>query len=160
MEYNNYLTMNLPNIYSIFFNSLDQTYPTMIETRYSLMSLVGVLFTFIIFATLAYMVYFKKVKFDKKAIIEFGLFSILLTTFLLPHMHERYLFMGDAFGLLYLIINKKRFYIPLTIELISLNGYMYSLFYGKTSNFNLFGFAFLVVVVIYTKDMIKKYFVS
>ena len=104
-------------------------------------------------------VYIKKIKFDKNTIIEFGLLSILITTFFLPQMHERYLFMGDVVALLYSVINRKNYYVPLMIEFISLNGYMYLLFSGFAINFSTLSLAFLVLMILYTRDIIKKYFV-
>ena len=153
--YSQYITLNFPNIYGIFFQGNGSN---LINTPFKELGTIGIIGTFIILVALAYLVYTKKTKFDKNAIIEFGLLSILLTTFFLPQMHERYLFMGDVIALLYLIINTKKYYIPVIIEFISLNGYMYLLFSGFAINFSTLSIAFLVLIVLYTKDMYIKYF--
>ena len=153
--YSQYITLNFPNIYGIFFQGNGSN---LINTPFKELGTIGIIGTFILLIALAYLVYTKKTKFDKNAIIEFGLLSILLTTFFLPQMHERYLFMGDVIALLYLIINTKKYYIPVIIEFISLNGYMYLLFSGFAINFSTLSIVFLVLIVLYTKDMYIKYF--
>ena len=156
--YTQYITLNFPNVYSIFLKGYDVNNPNLINTPFKELSTIGIIVTFIILVTLAYFVYTKKIKFDKKAIIEFGLLSILLTTFFLPQMHERYLFMGDIIGILYLVMNRKNYYVPLMIEFISLNGYMYLLFGGFAINFSTLSIAFLVLIVLYTRNICHDYF--
>ena len=153
--YNMYATLNFPNIYGIF---LQGNNSNLINTPFKELSTIGILVTLAILVTIAYLVYNKKTKFDKNAIIEFALLSILITTFFLPQMHERYLFMGDVIALLYLVINVKKYYVPIMIEFISLNGYMYLLFSGFAINFSTLSIAFLVLIVLYFKDMYVKYF--
>ena len=158
--YSQYITLNFPNVYSIFLKGYETNNPNLINTPFKEMSTLGILVTLFILATLAYFVYTKKIKFDKKAIIEFGLFSILITTFFLPQMHERYLFMGDVIALLYLAINMRKYYVPIMVEFISLNGYMYLLFSGFAVNFSTLSIGFLVLISLYTKNIVKKYFLT
>lgn len=158
--YTQYITLNFPNIYSIFLGGYDSSNPNLINTPFKELSTIGIIATFVILVSLAYFVYTRKVKFDKKAIIDFGLLSILITTFFLPQMHERYLFMGDVIALLYLAINAKKYYVPIMVEFISLNGYMYLLFAGFAINFSTLSIAFLVLLVLFTKDIINKYFIT
>lgn len=158
--YSQYITLNFPNVYSIFLKGADSNNPNLINTPFKELGSIGIILTFFILVTLAYFVYTKKVKFDKKAIIDFGLLSILITTFFLPQMHERYLFMGDIIAILYLICNRKDFYVPIMVEFISLNGYMYLLFGGFAINFSTLSIAFLVLISLYTRNIIKNYFIS
>ncbi len=152
--YKSYITLNFPNIYGIF---LTGNSSNLIFTPFQELGTIGIIGTFMILVTMAYIVHTKKIKFDKNAIIEFALFSIIITTFFLPQMHDRYLFMGDVIALLYLVINIKKYYVPIMIEFISLNGYMYLLFSGFAINFSTLSIAFLVLVILYTKDMYIKY---
>jgi Gpi18-like mannosyltransferase len=152
--YSRYATLNFPNIYGIF---LQGDNSNLIVAPFKEISIMGIIVTFSILVTLAYIVYTKKIKFDKNAIIDFALLSVLLTTFFLPQMHERYLFMGDVIALLYVVINIKKYYVPVMIEFISLNGYMYLLFSGFAINFSTLSIAFLVLIVLYCKDMYVKY---
>ena len=152
--YSQYITLNFPNIYGIFWGDNNNH---LINTPFKELSTIGIIITMLVLITLAFLVYIKKTKFDKKAIIEFGLFSILLTTFFLPQMHERYMFMGDVIALLYLVINIKKYYIPMVIQFISVNGYMYLLFGSFAIDFSTLSIAFLVLIVFYTKEMYCNY---
>lgn len=152
--YSQYITLNFPNIYSIFLKGNNSN---LIDTPFKELGSIGIIATFVILIILAYLVYLKKVKFDKNAIIEFGLLSLLITTFFLPQMHERYLFVGDVLALLYLVINIKKYYVPIMVEFISLNGYMYLLFSGFAINFSTLSIAFLVLIILYIKDFYNKY---
>ena len=155
--YKEYLTLNLPNAYSIYLKGIANNNPNLINTRFPDMGIIGIISTLIIFITIALLAYKKKIKFDQKAIIDFGLWSILLCTFFLPQMHERYMFMADVIGLLYLVLNKDKYYIPIAIEMISLNGYMYLLFSGFAINMSLLSIFYLVILIIYSKNMYSKY---
>ena len=155
--YQEYITLNFPNVYSIFLKGYDLNNPNLINTPFKEMGTIGIIIMLVILITLAYFVRIKKINFDKHAIIEFGLFSVLMTTFLLPQMHERYLFMGDVISLLYLVINKKQYYVPIIIEMISLNGYMYLLFAGFAINISILSIVFLILLILYTRNIIKKY---
>ena len=53
-----------------------------------------------------------------------ALFFAILTPYFLPHMHERYGCLADILAVLYAMMNRKRFYIPLVQILISFNCYM------------------------------------
>ena len=156
--YNEYITLNFPNFYSIFLRGRDYNNSNLINTPFTELKNVGILSCLVIFITLAFFVYHKKIKFDKKAIIEFGLFSAFITTFFLPEMHERYFFLGSGLSILYLLLNKEKYYIPIGIELISLNGYIYFLFGGYSANLSLLSISNLVLLALYSKDMINKYF--
>lgn len=155
--YSQYLTLNLPNVYSIYLKGYDTSNPNLINTPFKEMVTIGIIVTLMIFIIIALLVYKKKIKFDKKAIIDFSLWSILICTFFLPQMHERYLFMGDVIGLLYLVNHKDKYYVPILIELISLNGYMYLLFAGFAVNMSFLSILFFGLVILYSKEMYKNY---
>ncbi len=152
--FSDYITLNLPNFYSIF---LGNGQNNLINTPFKEFGTIGIIITFIILVTITYIVYTKKIKFDGKAIIEFGLFFVLIMVFFLPQMHERYLFMGDVIGLLYLAINIKKYYVPIMIEFVSLYGYMFFLFHGNATSFSTVSIIYLVLIVLFTKDMYNKY---
>lgn len=156
-EYSRYLTMNFPNIYSLLFGPNSADAPNLIDTPDQLIISIGVLFTLFIFMFIAVLVFYKKVKFDNRAIIEFGLWSILIATFFLPEMHDRYLYMGDLIAILYLLYNKRKYYIPIAIELISLSTYAYYLFGATAMEIKYISLMYLVIVVLYSRDMYKRY---
>lgn len=157
-EYSQYLTMNLPNVYSIFIKSNFEDTPNLISNFNDIIAKIGVFFTVFIFILIAIMVLYKKVKFDNIAILEFGIWSILIATFFLPFMHDRYMYMADILGVIYLIYNKRKFYIPIIIELISLYSYMYYLFGYIAIDIQIVSILNLVMIVLYSIDMCKRYF--
>ena len=157
-EYNQFIVLNFPNFYSIFLKGYNKVNINLINTPNEDIKTIGIIITIAIFVVIAFLTFIKKVKFNNKAIIEYGLWSIMIATFFLPQMHDRYLYMGDIISILYLILNKKKYYLPITIELISLYCYTYLLFSGFAINISIVSIIYLIVIIIYSKDMYKDYF--
>ena len=147
--------MNFPNFYGFFWGN---TGGHLIDTPNPLVPKIGIICVIFIYVIIAFLVLYKKVKFDARAIIEFGLWSVLIATFFLPSMHERYLFMGDVLALLYLIFNKEKFYIAIGIELVSLYGYLYFLFGSFNVDIRLVSAVYMILFGLYSKEMILRYF--
>lgn len=156
-QYSAYLSMNFPGVYNLIFPTNSYNY-VMAPNEY--MSKMGVMCTIFVFAIMAFMVLYKKIKFDKQQIIEFGLWSVMIATFLLPHMHDRYLFAGDILSVLYCIYNKDKLYVPIGISLISMYGYTGFLFGKSPVPIQYLSFIYLILIVIVTKDIYNKYFVE
>lgn len=153
--YSRYLSMNFPGIYNIFFPT---TYNNYVEAPNEFIAKVGTIVTLLVFAVMAFMVLYKKIKFDKQKIIEFGFWSVLVAVFLLPHMHDRYLFAGDILSILYYMYNKDKLYVPIGITLISMYGYTGFLFGRSDIPIQYMSIMYLVIVVMVTKDIYNKYF--
>lgn len=154
-QYSAYLSMNFPGVYNLIFPTNSYNY-VMAPNEY--MSKMGVMCTIFVFVIMAFMVLYKKIKFDKQQIIEFGLWSVMIATFLLPHMHDRYLFAGDILSVLYCIYNKDKLYVPIGISLISMYGYTGFLFGKNPVPIQYLSFMYLILIVIVTKDIYNKYF--
>ncbi len=154
-QYNAYLSMNFPGIYNLIFPTNEYNY-VMAPNEY--LSKVGVIVTIFVFVIMAFMVLYKKIKFNKQQIIEFGLLVVMVATFLLPHMHDRYLFAGDILSVLYFLYNKDKIYVPIGISLISMYGYTGFLFGKIQVPIQYLSFMYLVLIVIVTKDIYNKYF--
>ncbi len=154
-EYSAYLSMNFPGIYNLLFPTNSYNY-VMAPNEY--ISKVGVLATIFVFVIMAFMVIYKKIKFDNQKIVEFGLWSVMIATFLLPHMHDRYLFAGDILSVIYCIYNRDKIYVPIGISLISMYGYTGFLFGQNPIPIQYISFIYLVLVAIVTKDLYNKYF--
>jgi len=159
-SYADYITLNFPNVYSLFLSKAPSGSKNLIYTPFDKYKYVGIIITFVILVTLAYFVRLNKIKFKKETIIEFAILSILITTFFLPQMHERYLYMGDLLCILYLLVNKKKYYLPIGVLLISLYGYNGYLFGGKAFPIAYISVLFLIIIIIYSRDIIKKYFIT
>ena len=96
-------------------------------------------------------------KFNKQKIIEFSLWSVVIATFFLPFMHDRYLYLGDILSVVYFIYNKDKIYIPIGICGISAYCYAIYLYQCNAIQMPIVSIAYLVIVVLLTKDLYDKY---
>lgn len=156
-QYNDYLSLIFPGVYNILFPTNNINYAIKPIEQ---MGTIGVIVTMLVFIIMAVAVMHKKIKFGKQQIIEFGLWSVMVATFLLPYMHERYLFAGDVLSIIYFLYNRDKIYVPIGISLISMYGYTYLLFGNTGIPIVYMSFVFLALIVIVTKDIIKKYFLD
>ncbi len=154
----NYLSMNFPGIWNLFMPYLkDSYYIFMSNQSYTQ---VGIYVTIAVLGIMAFMVLYKKIKFNKQKIIEFGLWSVLITTYLLPFMHDRYLYIADILSIIYFIYNKDKLYVPLGINFISSVLYGIYLFKFEQLPFIVLTLINTAIVILVTKDLIKKYFIN
>ena len=66
----------------------------------------------------------KRYRISNEFIVQMALFFAILTPWFLPHMHERYGCVADILAIIYAMMNRKRFYVPLVQLLVSFNSYM------------------------------------
>ena len=107
------LSIKFPNIYQIIGNN------------YFLDEYVGAgmyLILGILMMVLFYMAY-QKVRVTKSFVILMVIFFGMLTTYFLPHMHERYLYLTDAFLLVYAFMNTRRFHVFIAAAFVTVAGY-------------------------------------
>lgn len=141
--YSKSLVLNFPNIYQIFTGNVDIFY-----------TLGEVITIFVCALTLMYILY-KKIKFNSEKILLLGIWFITTLTFLLPGMHERYLFIGEVLSILYFIVYRKNGFFMLFVNLCPM--ITYSIFLGGL-NFQymqLLSIGFLILLYFYTKIVFK-----
>ncbi|MDR0978723.1 MAG: hypothetical protein LBL91_02100 [Lachnospiraceae bacterium] len=155
-EYVDYVVLNLPNIHTLLFynDSLLVVSPAEYIPKTS------TLITIVIFIISAFIILYKKVKLNKVRIIEFALWSILVSCFFLPHMHERYLYAADIISIIYFAITKKNIYIPLSVNLISFISYANYLYGAVPIPFSYVAIFYLAIIIKFTKDIFKPIFVE
>ncbi|MBS6396756.1 MAG: hypothetical protein KH452_06350 [Clostridiales bacterium] len=107
------LSIKFPNIYQIIGNNffLDE------YVGAGMYLILGILMM-----VMFYMAY-QKVRVTKEFVILMVVFFGMLTTYFLPHMHERYLYVTDAFLLIYVLIRVKRFPLFLAASFLTVVGY-------------------------------------
>lgn len=66
----------------------------------------------------------RKYKVTKEFIIQLALFFAILCPYVLPHMHERYGCLADILAIIYAVMNRKRFFVPIVQITMSFNSYM------------------------------------
>lgn len=129
-EYNNKISLNFPGIYNLFYDTEEFSNEIPLPNEY--LSKIMIFILGLIFVSLALYVIIRKVKFDNNLIIEVALWSVMVSTFLLPYMHDRYMFMADILSVIYCILNgRKKIYVPICVSLCSL--YTYIAFLNRVS---------------------------
>ncbi|HLP06133.1 MAG TPA: hypothetical protein VK152_11960 [Paludibacter sp.] len=66
----------------------------------------------------------KKYVFSMENWIRLAFLSAILIPFILPGMHERYMYMGDVLGVLYFLVVRKNIHLPIGIILVSFYSYI------------------------------------
>ena len=154
-SYKDYISLLFPGIYNILMPIKQNGYA--LNTIQGVEQ-VGIYITFMILFVVLVILIYKKVDIKGNLLIQMSLWSVMICTFLLPNMHERYLYMGDILSVLYFVISRdwKKIYIPIGINLISLYGYSKLLFGGQILNIQIMSLLNLILVVIITKDIFQK----
>lgn len=138
------LNLNFPNLYSLITG----------DVYY--LSKLGIFFLIVIFAFLLFYIIKKKIIFNTENTLLLTILSILLCTFFLPHMHERYLFAADIFSLLYSLIYNRNYLVTILISFISVVSYAMFLFSSHLIPSYLIAFIFLFLILYLIKDFMKK----
>lgn len=112
------LTANFNNFYSLIW--IDNEYIATYMRR------LGILTTIALIGICMLIFIYKRIEINGDNLVGLALFFILLITYFLPGMHERYLFPGDVLSILYFIIKKDRtkWYIPLGVNVASAISYL------------------------------------
>ncbi len=155
-EYGDFLSLNFPGIWNILM-PVTSNRVNHINVTGNNLALVVILITIALYGIIAFLVLRKKLKFDTQKIIEFGMLSIMIATFLLPQMHDRYLYMADILSILYFVFNKDKIYIPIGISLISLYTYSAFLFDNTIINIQYVAYFYLILLIVLSKDIYNKY---
>ena len=113
------LTLNFPNIYIW----LDNSY-------YETLKISGLLLTLIVTLLAGWWLSNKKYIFTLENYVKLAFLSAIVIPYILPGMHERYMYLGDIIGVLYILTIRKNYHLPIGIALVS----FYS--YTRCSRFN------------------------
>ena len=138
------MTLNFPNIYSMIG----------VDPRYFYR--IGFIFTVAICAlTLIYIIY-KKINWNNEKIMLLALYFILVVTYFLPGMHERYLYAGEVICLLYYYMYKKHFGILVFLILAPLITYSNVLHGNYFDYMPYLSIAFFVIIVYFMKNTLQE----
>ena len=143
--------MNFPSIYAMLINPIGGS--NLIANVDKAFSSFGVLFTFSIFAITAILVIYKDIKIERKMIVNLSLWSVLICTFFLPSMHDRYMYTADVISIIWFIVNKKKIYIPIAINFISLYTYIEYLYATRNLAIQYVAILNFIMLFILTKDI-------
>jgi Gpi18-like mannosyltransferase len=112
-DHYHFLTLNFPNIYIFFDNAF-----------YQPIKIAGMIITFVLTFVFGIILSRKKYQFSFDQWVRLVFLSAIVIPFLLPGMHERYMYLGDISGVLYWFVLRKKPLIPLGIWLISFYSYI------------------------------------
>ena len=111
-------TLEYPNAY-VFVDEL------MPNARYAdWICPAGTILTIALLGILAYVLYSVKFEVTGERAILIAMFTVMLCVYFLPHMHERYGFLVDLLGIIYVIIKPKRFWVLIGLVMVSVVSYM------------------------------------
>jgi Gpi18-like mannosyltransferase len=112
-NYYEMLTIFFPNIYI-----------WMGDDYYQLIKKLGFIFTFLFTLVFGIWISRKKYHFTYEMWIKLAFLSVIITPYLLPGMHERYLYLGDVLAVLYFFFFPKKVGISLGIVFVSFYSYI------------------------------------
>jgi Gpi18-like mannosyltransferase len=159
--YSNLVMGGIPNVYQWISND---KYEYFYQAGLGI-ALVGVLLV------AYYFVNNKITNLDNDAIIKLSLLSVLIVPYLLPKMHERYMFLADILAITYSFWFPKKFWVGVIVSIISLSVYISGVIGGNIPQILNREFAALwilgiIVYVFYDlikglkKDKVKKEFLE
>lgn len=122
-RYSNRISLNFPGFYNLILKP--KVSDNVIYDFPGWLPKLMVIVTLAIFAVVAIIILIKKIEFSKKDIINIGIWSILVSTFFLPYMHERYIYMAEILSIIYLLIyGIKRSYVLICLQICSICTYI------------------------------------
>lgn len=118
------------------YSDLTRCFPSLwqwIASEQPWMNNVAIIFTFAVLG-LVYLAILRKKELliEGVKLLEISILTVMLCLLLLPSMHERYMYIADVLAAAYIILQPKKWFIPLFIWLCSLVGYLDVLFGFKS----------------------------
>lgn len=117
------------NIYwgqTSFDYQINVDYPSvyyLMAENYKFFKIPGVLFAMVVLGLTAFLVIYWRLQIRGGNLISFTVLIVMLCVVFLPCMHERYAFIADVLSVVYFIVKRKKIYVPITINLLSLLSY-------------------------------------
>ncbi len=105
------LTLNAPSIFQFVSSKAD----------FETFNFLGIMLAGLAALTLIYVCFYFKDKIGGKQLVSIFYLSALLLPFLLPRMHERYFFIADLMGIIFIFYNPNKWYLPLMSIFASYN---------------------------------------
>lgn len=149
--YKKYISLNFPGVYNFFFKGTN-----LVNNPNKYIPVVGVIFTLFIFMIVVYILLNKRYILTKENIISLSLWSILVATFFLPRMHDRYMYVADVLSIIYFMIHKKQWYVPLGVVGCSLYCYSSYLFSNMSIPIAYVSILNFAIICFLTKDIFTR----
>jgi len=82
--------------------------------------------------------------------------SAIFIPFVLPGMHERYMYLGDVLGVLYFLVIRKNIHLPLGILIVSFYSYIRCSRFNDILPMEPAFFLYLAVIILTAYDYVKN----
>lgn len=135
------ISMNYINLYNIL--GADPIY----------WNLVGTILTLVVCIIVAVIVINYKIKFDAEHILAMTIWFSIVIPFLLPGMHERYLYVGEMLSVVYYIIYRKNGFVTLLINAYAWIMYTFYFFGATDFNYSVLALIELFMIGWFTKKV-------
>ena len=139
----NKLQLNFINIYRFITN----------ESNY--IRTAGLIVTLVICMLTLFYVLEKKIKWNNEKIITLALWFLVIITFTLPSMHDRYLYVGEVLSIIYYIRYRKNGALVTIINLNAIVNYSNFLFWNPDVDCVLLAVIYLFTLLHFTKNTFK-----
>jgi Gpi18-like mannosyltransferase len=140
------LTMSAPTIYVLLPDDVTWVGP------------FGLWFAFAIIFMVVVACVHTKIRTTAEVLVREAMVFASLTPFLIPHMHERYLFLADVMSVLYCFLFPARFWVALCVIWASLTGYSSFLFGQTVVPFLVAAAAMGLAIVVIAMDLMKIHY--
>jgi len=140
-----FLTMNFPNLYIWISNDF-----------YEPVKIAGMIITVLVTLISGYLLSNKKYIFTFEIWVKLAFLSAIAIPFILPGMHERYMYLGDVLGVLYYLVVRKNIHLPVSILMISFYSYIRCSRFNDILPMEPAFVLYLTVIILTTFDFIKS----
>lgn len=137
------MTMNMPNLYQWFPNRFDVFAPYAIALF--ILAMASIFFYFL----------HSHYRVKRSIILLLSLWSILAAVYLLPAMHERYLYMADVIAIAYYFYYRKNGWITISVLAISTLSYFPFLFGFNAIDMRILAALYAVLMYVVTKELLQ-----
>ncbi len=135
--------LNFLNLYTIF------------DTGAEYWNLVGTILAMMICVGTVFWIINHKVELNNQKILLLATWFVVIITFFLPGMHERYLYVGEILAIIYYIVYRKQGVLALVISVAAWITYAHYLF-GLEYNPLPYALVLVAVVAKYTRDVFAE----
>lgn len=126
------LVLNFSNFYSL------------LPDNYEYFSQIGLVITIGLLITFYIILFSDKINLSTPDYIVVTMITVMICTYFLPSMHERYMFSADLLAVIFLFLYPKRFYVPMLIWLINANAYLPILYdFGPVVDYKVMALVYL-----------------
>ncbi len=148
------LVYHFSNMYSSVY--LFHNKNSLMPEIYARVKIIGIIISFMILIMLLFYFLYKKVQWNKDKIVVLALLVLVIVTYTLPGMHDRYLYMGEVLSIIYYLVYRRNFPI---IFMMNINAIItYFIFLTKIPLAKIIPFLAIVygvTIVLFIKDALK-----